>query len=166
MRSGTENIPGIVGFAKAVEVAKKTNWKKIEKLRDNLIKRILLTIKDTKLNGPKVTKLSTLGVSSPREPTKNRLQNNLNISFTNVEGEAVGGYLENKGIFVSTGSACMSNTLESSHVLKALNISDLDQNSSIRFSLSKYTTAKEIDYVLKTLPDIINKLRKLSPLLK
>ena len=150
MRSGTENIPGIVGFAKAVEVTKKTDWKKIEKLRDNLIKGILSSIKNTKLNGP----------------TKNRLQNNLNISFTNVEGEAVGGYLENKGIFVSTGSACMSNTLESSHVLKALNISDLDQNSSIRFSLSKYTTAKEIDYVLKTLPEVINKLRKLSPLLK
>jgi len=111
---------------------------------------ILKSISNTKINGPR----------------KKRLQNNINISFNNVEGEAVGGYLENKGVYVSTGSACMSNTLDSSHVLKALNLSALEQNSSIRFSLSKYTTKKDIDYVLKTLPGVIEKLRKLSPLIK
>lgn len=150
-RSGTENIPGIVGFAKAVDTVSQKELKQITKLRDKLIDGILNTIPDTKLNGP--TK-------------ENRLAHNVNISFTNVEGEAVGGYLENEGIFVSTGSACMSNTLSSSHVLKALNLTDLEQNSSIRFSLSKYTTEKEIDYVLKKLPKIIEKLRRLSPLIK
>ncbi len=149
-RSGTENIPGIVGFAKAVEIAKEKDFKKIEKLRDKLIEDILTNIPNTKLNGPK----------------KPRLQNNANISFINVEGEAIGGYLENQGIFISTGSACMSNTLASSHVLKAIGLTDLEQNSSIRISLSKYTTEKEIDYVLKKLPEIIKRLRRLSPLLK
>ncbi len=148
MRSGTENIPGIVGFAKASTNISNKQIKKMKKLRDKLIEGILKKIPNTKLNG------------SPTE----RLANNINISFHNVEGEAVGGYLENQGIFVSTGSACMSNTLSSSHVLKALKLSDLEQNSSIRMSISKYTTEKDIDYVLKKLPKIIEKLRRLSPI--
>lgn len=151
MRSGTENIPGIVGFGKAIEISNEKENAKISKLRDKLIQGILNSITQTKLNGPKGNK---------------RLPNNVNISFTNVEGEAIGGYLENKGIYVSTGSACMSNTLSSSHVLKAIGLTDLEQNSSIRLSLSKYTTQKEINYVLKTLPEIITKLRKLSPVVK
>ncbi|MBT4376908.1 cysteine desulfurase [archaeon] len=150
-RSGTENISGIVGFAKAVEISNRKETKKMFELRDYFIEKILKTIPNSKLNGA---------------TGYNRLPNNVNISFMNVEGEAIGGYLENKGIFVSTGSACMSNTLASSHVLKALNLTDLEQNSSIRLSLSKYTTKKEIDYVLKVLPRVIEKLRKLSPLLK
>ncbi len=149
MRSGTENIPGIVGFAKASINISSKEIKKMIKLRDKLIKGILEKIPNTKLNGAK---------------GNNRLANNINISFNNVEGEAVGGYLENQGIFVSTGSACMSNTLSGSHVLKAIRLSDLEQNSSIRFSISKYTTEKEIDYVLKKLPKIIKKLRRLSPI--
>lgn len=148
MRSGTENIPGIVGFAKASDLISSKELKNMSKLRDKLIKGILEKIPDSKLNGAS---------------NDNRLQNNINISFSNVEGEAIGGYLENKGIFVSTGSACMSNTLSSSHVLKAIGLTDLEQNSSIRMSLSKYTTEKEIDYVLKVLPEIIKKLRRLSP---
>lgn len=148
MRSGTENIPGIVGFAKALETTSSKEIKKMSELRDKLTNGILTTIPNTKLNGATGT---------------NRLPNNVNISFANVEGEAVGGYLENRGISVSTGSACMSNTLSSSHVLKALGLSDLEQNSSIRFSLSKYTTEKEINYVLQVLPEIIKKLRRLSP---
>ncbi|MDA3836888.1 MAG: cysteine desulfurase family protein [Nanoarchaeota archaeon] len=148
-RSGTENVPGIVGFAKATESTSSKEIKKMIELRNKLIDGILTTIPNTKLNGP-------TGAT--------RLPHNVNISFTNVEGEAVGGYLENKGILASTGSACMSNTLSSSHVLKALNLTDLEQNSSVRFSLSKYTTEKEIDYVLKELPKIIEKLRRLSPL--
>jgi len=151
LRSGTENIPGVVGFAKAVEIKSIKNLENMSGLRDKLIEGVLKNIKNTKLNGPKGNK---------------RLQNNVNISFKDVEGEAIGGYLENKDILVSTGSACMSNTLSSSHVLKALGISPLEQNSSIRMSLSKYTTEKEIKYVIRTLPEIIKKLRKLSPLLK
>lgn len=151
MRSGTENIPGVVGFAKAVNNISNKDLKRMKKLRDKLIEGILTKIPDTKLNGPK---------------GEERLVNNVNISFKNVEGEAIGGYLENKGIFVSTGSACMSNTLSSSHVLKSIGLSDLEQNSSIRMSISKHTTEKEIDYVLKILPDVISKLRRLSPLVK
>jgi cysteine desulfurase len=150
LRSGTENIPGIVGFAKAVEISKKTNLRKILELRDRLIKGILEDIPNTKLNGPTGEK---------------RLCNNVNISFQNVEGESIGGYLERENIFVSTGSACMSNTLSSSHVLKAIGLSDLDQNSSVRFSLSKYTTEKEIKKVIKVLPKVIKKLRRLSPII-
>lgn len=150
-RSGTENIPGIVGFSKVVKIVKEKDYIKMEKLRDKLIQGILKNIPNSKLNGPSGEK---------------RLQNNVNITFHDVEGEAVGGYLENKGIYVSTGSACMSNTMSGSHVLKALGLNEREQNSAIRLSLSKYTTEKEIDYVIKNLPDIIRKLRKLSVLLK
>lgn len=146
-RSGTENIPGIVGFAKAVKLAKRKNIKHMEKLRDKLIEGIL-KIPNTKLNGPK----------------KNRLCNNINISFQNIEGEAIGGYLDSYGIPGSTGSACSSHSLEPSHVLKAIGLSELEANSSMRLSLSKYTTKEEIDKVLQTLPKIVKKLRKISPL--
>lgn len=149
-RSGTENIPGIVGFAKAIEIIKEKDLRKMKELRNKLIEEILIKIPNTKLNGSK----------------ERRLVNNANISFKDVEGEAIGGYLENKGIFVSTGSACMSNTLKASHVLKSIGLTDLEQNSSIRFSLSKYTTEKEIEKVLEVLPEIIKKLRRLSPLVK
>lgn len=148
-RSGTQNIPGIVGFAKAVEIANSKDVKKMEKLRDKFIEKIL-DIPNTTLNGPK----------------ENRLPNNINISFNDVEGESIGGYLENAGIFVSTGSACMSNTLSSSHVLEAIKLKPLQANSSIRFSISKYTTEKDLDYLMKKIPDIIKKLRRLSPLVK
>jgi len=123
----------------------------MQELRDKLIKGILNQVTNTQLNGPQGDK---------------RLANNINISFNNVEGESVGGYLENSGIYVSTGSACMSHNLETSHVLKALGLPPLQSNSSIRISLSKYTTEQEINYVLEKLPGIINKLRKISPLVK
>jgi cysteine desulfurase len=148
-RSGTENIPGIVGFAKAVGEINSKDLRKMQELRDKLIDGIL-EIKNTNLNGPR----------------ENRLPNNVNISFNDIEGEALGGYLENQDIFVSTGSACMSNTLKSSHVLQAIGLKPLQANSAIRFSLSKYTTEKEIDYTLKKLPDIVKKLRRLSPVVK
>ena len=147
LRSGTENIPGAVGFAKAVEVANSKDVKKMEILRDRLI-RGLLEIPNVTLNGPK----------------KNRLCNNVNVSFNNIEGEAVGGYLENAGIYSSTGSACMSHSLETSHVLKALGLPPLKSNSSLRLSLSKFTTEADIDYVLDKILKIVNKLRRISPL--
>lgn len=148
MRSGTENIPGIIGFAKASQGLKEKEIKKMIFLRNKLIKEIIGSIPKSKLNGP-------MG--------ERRLCNNINISFRDVEGEAVGGYLEREKIYVSTGSACMSNTLSSSHVLKSIGLSDLEQNSSIRISLSKYTTEKEINYLLNKLPIIIKKLRRFSP---
>ncbi len=143
LRSGTENISGIVGFAEAVKIA---DLKDMKKIKDKLIQGIL-KIPDTKLNGP-----------------EKRLCNNINISFMNIEGEAIGGYLEKEGIYVSTGSACQSHTLESSHVLKALGLKPLEANSSIRISISKYTTEKDVDYVLDKLAKVVIKLRKLSPL--
>jgi len=147
LRSGTENIPGIVGFAKAVEVAKKKDIEKIEILRDKLIEGIL-KIPNVKLNGAR----------------DKRLCNNVNVSFNNIEGEAIGGYLENFGICTSTGSACASHSLETSHVLKAIGLTPVQANSSIRMSLSKYTTEEEIDFVLEKLPKIVEKLRRISPL--
>jgi len=146
-RSGTENISGIVGFAKAVEISKKKDIEKMKQLRDKLIHGIL-KIENTKLNG-------SIG--------EKRLCNNVNVCFNNVEGEAIGGYLENAGIYTSTGSACASHSLESSHVLKAIGLTPLQTNSSIRISINKYTTEKEIDYFLEKIYDIIKKLRRFSP---
>jgi cysteine desulfurase len=147
LRSGTENIPGIIGFAKAVEISNKKDIKKMIELKNKLINEIS-KIPNTKFNGPK----------------DNRLCNNINFSFNNIEGESIGGYLENLGIYTSTGSACMSNSLESSHVLKAIGLSPVQSNSSLRITISKYTTAEEINYFLKELSKIVIKLRRISPL--
>ena len=147
LRSGTENIAGIVGFARAVKNSKSRYIKQITKLRDYLIESIL-KIPGTKLNGA---------------TGKDRLCNNVNISFGNIEGEAIGSYLEAYGICTSTGSACSSHSLEPSHVLKALGLDDRNANSSIRVSLSKYNTQKEINLLLKILPKVVEKLKKLSP---
>jgi len=147
LRSGTENISGIVGFAKAVEISKKKDIEKMIKLRDKLIEGIL-KILNVKLNGSRYK----------------RLCNNVNVSFNNIEGEAIGGYLENFGICTSTGSACASHSLEPSHVLNAIGLSPVQSNSSIRMSLSKYTTEEEIDFVLEKLQKIVEKLRRISPL--
>lgn len=149
LRSSTENVSGIVGFAKAVEISNPKDSKKMSELRNKLISEIL-KIPETKLNGPK----------------DNRLSNNLNISFSNIDGEAVGGYLETYGIYVSTGSACMSHSNESSHVLKAIGLKEIQAQSSVRISVSKYTTEKEIEYTLEKIKKVVEKLRKVSPLLR
>jgi len=147
LRNGTENVPGIIGFAKAVKISKNSDIKKIGDLRDYLIEN-LLKIPHTKIKKPK----------------KNRLSNNNKICFGNIEGEAVGGYLDAYRICSSTGSACSSHTLEPSHVLRAIGRTDLEANTSIRLSLSKFTTKEEIDYLLKIMPGIVEKLRKISPI--
>ena len=117
-------------------------------LRDYLIKE-LLKIENTSLNGANGDK---------------RLCNNVNVSFKNIEGEAIGGYLNAKGISTSTGSACSSKSLEPSHVLRAMGLSAVAANSSIRITLSKYNTKEEIDYALKEIKNTVEKLRKMSPL--
>ncbi len=147
LRSGTENIPGIIGFAKAVKIASSSDNKKIKKLRDKLIEGIL-KIPGVKLNGPR----------------ENRLCNNINVCFGNIEGEAIGGYLDAYGICSSTGSACSSHSLEISHVLKAIGRDELEANSSLRLSLGKYNTEEEIDFVIEKLNQIVEKLRKMSPI--
>ncbi len=148
LRSGTENVSGIVGFGKAVEISSRKDVEKMEKLRDILIEGIL-KIPNVKLNGPKGEK---------------RLCNNVNVCFNDIEGESIGGYLESKGIFVSTGSACASHTLASSHVLRAMGLSPQQINSSIRISISRYTSEEEVRYFLKVLPKIVKKLRRFSAL--
>jgi len=147
LRSGTENVSGIVGFAKAVEIASKKNAEKMTLLRDKIIEGIL-KIPNTKLNGP----------------NRQRLCNNINFTFNNIEGESIGGYLETFGICTSTGSACASHSLETSHVLKAIGLPPIQSNSSIRISISKYTTVEEIDYFLEKLRQVVGKLRKISPI--
>jgi cysteine desulfurase len=150
LRSGTENIPGIVGFAKAVKLAKKEHIQKMTKLRDYFIEEVL-KIPDTILNGPKGNK---------------RLCNNINISFRYIEGESVGSFLDAKGICTSTGSACSSHTLEPSHVIMALEKNSERAHGSLRLTISRFTTKQELDFTLKELKKTIRKLRKISPLTK
>ena len=149
IRSGTENVSGIVGFANAVDIASEKDVKKMRGLRDKLIEDIL-RIPNTQLNGSK----------------EKRLCNNVNVSFMNIEGEAIGGYLEQDGIYTSTGSACQSHSLEPSHVLKAIGLSHVESNSSLRITISKFTTEEEIDFVLEKLRKVVEKLRRISPLVR
>lgn len=146
IRSGTENTSGIIGFAKAVEIANQKDIKKMTELRDYLIKN-LLKIPKTKLNGSK----------------NERLCNNINLSFTNIEGEAIAERLEQQGIFVSTGSACASHSLKKSHVLRAMGLNDMEINSSIRISLSKFTEKKDLNYLVTILNKVVKQLREISP---
>ena len=148
LRSSTENIPGIVGFAAAVRISNSGDVKNMKKLRDYFIERIL-----------KISNVNLNGVSGEK-----RLCNNINVGFNNIEGEAIGGYLDAYGISSSTGSACSSNTLEPSHVLTAIGLSHEKVNTSVRLSISKFTTKKDIEYVLEVLPKIVEKLRKMSPI--
>lgn len=150
-RPGTENVAGCVGLAKALAIAQKNRHKESErlsKLRDKLIGGIQKQIPKTYLNG---------------HPTK-RLPNNANVSFWDVEGEALMLYLDAQGIFVSTGSACTSASLDPSHVLVAIGKPFEQAHGSIRFSLGRATTSEDIDYVLEVLPGVVKKLREISPL--
>jgi len=149
LRAGTENIPGIAGFAKAIKIADKKDIKNMIKLRDKLIDGCL-KIGDCWLNGSR----------------EKRLCNNANISFRYIEGEALGGYLDVKGICSSTGSACSSTSLKPSHVLTALGLKPEEAHGSIRLTLSKHTTEDEIDYTIKILEKNVKKLRRMSPLFK
>ncbi len=148
IRAGTENIPSIIGFAKAVEISKEDDLKRMEKLRDYFIERTLKEIPETKLNGPK----------------KERLCNNINITFKYIEGEALLIKLDDKGIAVSTGSACSSRELKPSHVLTAIGLHPAMAHGSIRFTLSKFTTKEELDYTIKNVKEVVAELRSISPL--
>jgi len=149
-RSGTENTPGIVGLAEALKIAQKNRIKESQrenKLRDYFIKEVSKNILKVVLNG---------------HPQK-RLPNNVNISILDIEGEAMLLWLDKYGIFVSTGSACDSQSLEPSHVILALGRPYEYANGNLRFTLGRETTKKDIDYVLKVLPKIVKDLRKISP---
>ena len=149
LRAGTENVPGIIGFAKAVKLTSDSDCRKIAKLRDIMIDRIHKEIHDVKLNGPKGDK---------------RLCNNVNISFANVEGESLGSYLDVNGICTSTGSACTSHSLKPSHVLVAIGLPADLANGTLRMTLSRFTTEEEVNYTVDMLKKYTAKLRKISPL--
>jgi cysteine desulfurase len=148
-RSGTENVAGIVGFGAAAEIAKKEMEKDFVKqtqLRDRLIKGAL-KIENSHLNG---------------HPTK-RLPNNANFWFAFIEGESLIMYLDSKGIAASTGSACSSQSLEPSHVLLAIGLKPEEAHGSLRLTLGRENAKKDVDYVIKVLPEIVEKLREISP---
>jgi len=151
MRPSTINVPGIAGFAKAVELAKNEMPKEIEehtKFRDKIIKNVLENIEDSYLNG---------------HPTK-RLPNNINLGIRFIEGESIVLDLDSEGIATSTGSACSSKSLEPSHVLLAIGLKPQEAHGSLRVTVGRFTTEEEVDYFLEKLPPIIDRLRKMSPL--
>lgn len=150
LRSGTENVPLIVGFLKAIEIAdteKEKEVARLSELRDYFIRELIARIPKSFLNG---------------HPEK-RLPNNVNVSFLDVEGEAILLYLDQYGICASTGSACTSKTLDPSHVILALGRPYEAAHGSIRFSLGRYSTKEGIDKVLDVLPGVVEHFRKLSP---
>lgn len=150
LRPGTENVAGILGFAKAVELAReeaKDEVKRLSKLRDWFIDEVQERVKKTRLNG------------HPSE----RLPNNVNISFLDVEGEALLLYLDAEGICASSGSACTSEKLDPSHVILSLGVPFAVAHGSIRFSFGRSTTKKDLKRVLDVLPGIVERLRKMSP---
>ncbi|NLZ93842.1 MAG: cysteine desulfurase NifS [Firmicutes bacterium] len=152
LRPGTENVPGIVGLGKAIELAVKdleAKTNRIKVLRDRL-QEGLLAIEHTKLNG------------HPQQ----RLPGNLNVSILFVEGESLILSLDLKGIAVSSGSACTSGSLDPSHVLMAMGLDHQTAHGSLRFTLGVNNTEEEIDYVLEVLPDIVTRLRSMSPVYK
>ena len=149
-RSGTENVPYIVAFAKALEIA----TSKIDKLdlvakkRDRLINEILEKIPYSRLNGPR----------------EGRLPGNVNVSFEFIEGESLMLLLNEEGICASTGSACSSRSLEPSHVLLAIGLPHEQAHGSLRLSITHETTDEDIDYILEKLPPVVQRLRDMSPI--
>ncbi len=150
LRSSTLNTPGIVGLGKACELSKKRmkeDNKHMTNLRDHIIKNVL-EIEESYLNG---------------HPEK-RLSNNANFRFKAIEGESLLMMLNDKGIAAATGSACSSEKLHASHVLTGIGLKPEDAHGSLRLSLGRNTKKEEIDYTIKVLPELVNKLREMSPL--
>ncbi len=150
LRSGTENIAGIVGLTKALKLAdekKEEETERLLKLGKKLKEEILKTIPKTFLNGH----------------SEKRLPNNINITILDIEGEALILHLDQYGIYTSTGSACTSHSLDPSHVILAIGLPYEAAHGSLRFALGRYTTEEDIDYVLEKLPGVVENLRKISP---
>jgi cysteine desulfurase len=150
LRSGTENVSGIIGFSEAMRLAIEdfADNVRIEKLRDELIDAVLREIPYTRLNGGK----------------EYRLPNNANFSFSYIEGESLVLRLNAKGVAGSTGSACSSKKLEPSHVLLAIGLDPVDAHGSLRLTLGRDTTEADVQYVNEVLPEIVDQLRQMSPL--
>ena len=153
LRAGTENVPYIVGLGEACKLIMENfdeNQKRIERLRDKLEKGILENVFNARLNSK----------------SQNRVSNTTNIGFEYIEGEMILLHFDEVGICASSGSACTSDSLEPSHVLRAMNIPFTSLHGSIRFSLSHFTTEEEIDYAIKAIPPIIEKIASISPFQK
>lgn len=153
-RGGTENVPYIIGLAKACELSATAftdgSHERMARLRDKLEAGLLATCPDSRVNGDRA----------------NRVVNTLNISFEFIEGESVLYHLSDLGICASSGSACAAGSLEPSHVIRAMGVPFTAVHGSIRFSLSRYTTEEEIDYVLAHCPEVVAEMRAISPFVK
>jgi cysteine desulfurase len=149
-RGGTENVPYIVGLGRACELAARNlaeEMTRVAALRDRLQAGILKSCSDVRINGDEAS----------------RLPNTLNVSFLFIEGESILYHLSDFGIAASSGSACTSGSLEPSHVIRAMGVPFMAAHGSIRFSLSRYNTEAEIDHTLGKIPEIVRKLRAISP---
>ena len=147
-RAGLENIPGAVGFAKAVGLITPEETQGLQTMRDHIIDRILADIPDTTLNGHRLQ----------------RIPHNANITFHFVEGESITLHLDMHGFAVSTGSACFSRSLQSSHVIMGIGGDHERAHGSIRFTFGRYNTMQEVDDIVSVLAQVVKELRKISPL--
>ncbi|MDD5067688.1 MAG: aminotransferase class V-fold PLP-dependent enzyme, partial [bacterium] len=152
LRGGTENVAGIAGLGKAIEVFSRDDLKKVRDLRDYLWGRLRKEIDGVLLNGA--------------SDLEKRVPNNLNVTFEFVEGESVVLHMDMRGIAVITGSACFSRSLQASHILLAMGFTHERAHGSIRFSLSKYLTKEDMDYTVENVKEVVEKLRQISPLYK
>ncbi len=148
LRAGLENIPGVVGFARAVSLVTPEENERIRLMRDHLIDRVSAEVPDTILNGHR----------------SQRIPQNANITFHSVEGESITLHLDMRGFAVSTGSACFSRSLEASHVIMGIGGDHERAHGSIRFTLSRYNTMEEIGATIDAVADVVRQLRIISPL--
>jgi cysteine desulfurase len=151
MRAGTENVAGIIGLAKALEISCKvmdSELEKYERFSDKMWKTLNENVPDIVLNGPE---------------DEGRLKNTLNISFKGIESEAILLHLDILGIGMASGSACSSGSTDPSHVMLAMNVAPEVARGSLRISFGKFTTEEDIDYTLEQIPPVIERLRKMSP---
>jgi cysteine desulfurase len=150
LRGGPENVPGAVGFAKAVELVTDEENERLQEIRDHLIDRVLNEVPETVLNGD----------------SEKRTPQNVNITFQYVEGESITLHLDMRGFAVSTGSSCFSRTLEASHVIMAASEDSERAHGSIRFTFGRFNTMDDADAVADAIANVVENLRKISPLYK
>jgi cysteine desulfurase len=148
LRPGVENIPGAVGFAKAVELVTPGETARLQRMRDRLLERLLNEIPHTRLNGHPV----------------HRLPHNANVSFRFVEGESLLLHLDMRGFAVSTGSACFSRSLEASHVILGIGGDHERAHGSVRFTFGRYNKEEDVDRVVEAVAEVVRELRRISPL--
>lgn len=148
LRAGIENIPGAVGFAKAVELVTKEENERLKEMRDDLIDGLLDEVSHITLNGPR----------------EKRIPQNANVTFHYVEGESITLHLDMRGFAVSTGSACFSKSLEASHVITGIGGDHERAHGSVRFTLGRYNKSEDVRAVIEAVSEIIEKLREISPL--